>query len=106
MESVKESVQNVVSSVTGKAEEKNVSGSGEYDKPDDFPSQTQKGAAVGIQKNMKNEPVSVSQEGDFGMETYKAAGKLQGKTAIVTGGDSGLFVCLVSSSTIFGHNKK
>lgn len=90
MESVKESVQNVVSSVTGKAEEKkNTSGAGEFDKPDDFPSQTQKGAVVGIQKDMKNEPVSVNQEGDFGFEAYKAAGKLQGKTAIVTGGDSG-----------------
>jgi len=65
---------------------------GQYQQPDDFTNETQKGSAVGLQHEMHDstKPVSTQQEGDYGFETYKAAGKLAGKKAIVTGGDSGI----------------
>ena len=46
-----------------------------------FPEQEQE--PVGLESEMKPEP-------DYGEETYRGSGKLQGKAAVITGGDSGI----------------
>jgi len=56
---------------------------------------TQKGKdpahyGVGIEKGMKPLPEYIKQEGEDGLHHYKAANKLEGKKAIITGGDSGI----------------
>jgi len=61
-----------------------------FPKPDAFPSQTQRGAVVGIESKMEPKPEFIKQEVDGGFADYKAANKLVGKKAIVTGGDSGI----------------
>lgn len=48
---------------------------------DEFPEQYQE--APGLQKNMKPVP-------DCGEKSYKGSGKLTGRKALVTGGDSGM----------------
>lgn len=60
--------------------------------PNAYPvhSQRDEGKAVGIQAEMGKDPVTLKQEGKDGYELYKAAQKLEGKKAIVTGGDSGI----------------
>eukprot|EP01119_Soliformovum_irregulare_P010333 TRINITY_DN2539_c0_g2_i1.p1 TRINITY_DN2539_c0_g2~~TRINITY_DN2539_c0_g2_i1.p1 ORF type:complete len:318 (-),score=95.49 TRINITY_DN2539_c0_g2_i1:1068-2021(-) len=58
-----------------------------------LPPQTQKGKRVGIEAEMKPAPHFAEMETDAnseGLEPYKAAGKLVGKKAIITGGDSGI----------------
>jgi len=66
--------------------------SGEYPKPKDFQGKekSQKGAVVGIESQMTVKPHFEEMEGATGFEAYKAAGKLQGKKALITGGDSGI----------------
>ncbi|KAI8379758.1 short-chain dehydrogenase family protein [Radiomyces spectabilis] len=55
----------------------------------DFPGQTQN--QPGLQHEMNPHPINYDMVGDEGkLEPYKAAGKLKGKKAIVTGGDSGI----------------
>lgn len=68
------------------------SNSGTLPEPNAFPvhSQRDEGKAVGIQDEMGKDPITLKQEGQDGYELYKAAGKLVGKRAIVTGGDSGI----------------
>jgi len=61
-----------------------------FPKPEEFPSQTQKGAVVGIETKMEPKPVFVQQEVDQGFADYKASNKLINKKAIITGGDSGI----------------
>lgn len=46
-----------------------------------FPEQQQE--PVGLESEMEPQP-------DYGEESYRGSGKLQGKTAIITGGDSGI----------------
>src|ERR671923_1472318 len=46
-----------------------------------FPEQQQE--PVGLEAEMRPRP-------DYGEETYRGSGKLQGKAAIITGGDSGI----------------
>jgi hypothetical protein len=68
------------------------SNAGDMPKPSAYPvhSQRDEGKAVGIQAEMGKEPITLKQEGSDGYELYKAANKLAGKKAIVTGGDSGI----------------
>jgi len=68
------------------------SSAGSYQKPSEFSTKSQKGQVVGLQHEMADQPESTGMESgsDDGYSTYKAAGKLEGKTAIVTGGDSGI----------------
>jgi len=61
-----------------------------FPKPEEFPSQTQKGAVVGIETKMEPKPVFVQQEVDQGFADYKASNKLINKKAIIIGGDSGI----------------
>lgn len=69
---------------------------GAYPQPDDFVKQTQlkdnKDPQPGLQNVMKPLPVTSELESSNSekLEPYKAAGKLQGKVAIITGGDSGI----------------
>ncbi|WVW78837.1 hypothetical protein I302_100800 [Kwoniella bestiolae CBS 10118] len=64
---------------------------GEFDKPGDFPIESQVDRAVGIQDDMTKKPAPATvQEGDDDFTQYKAAKKLLGKKTIVTGGDSGI----------------
>ncbi|KAI9018240.1 oxidoreductase [Hyaloraphidium curvatum] len=53
---------------------------------------TQKDKHTGIQSEMETQPLSDKLEapGGKGLEDYKAAGKLQGRRAVITGGDSGI----------------
>lgn len=75
--------------ISGQTETGSTAGS--YDQPSDFSTTTQRGRGVGIQADMENQPESTGQESsEEGYSTYKPAGKLEGKTAIVTGGDSGI----------------
>jgi len=61
-----------------------------YPKPEEIPTTSQKGSVVGIESKMELKPEFVKQETDDGFQDYKPAGKLQGKRAIITGGDSGI----------------
>lgn len=64
---------------------------GAFAQPEDYSSESQKGQVVGIQDKMTGKPAPATmQEGDGDFSWYKAAGKLQGKKTIVTGGDSGI----------------
>lgn len=69
---------------------KQVVGSGsQFEQGHQIPIQHQSG--TGSQADMKEQPTSdkiPTQDG--GYQTYKAAGKLQGKKALITGGDSGI----------------
>lgn len=51
-----------------------------YPRPD-FPEQTQE--HPGLHSEMEPEP-------DYGYDTYRGHGRLEGKAALVTGGDSGI----------------
>eukprot|EP01117_Protostelium_nocturnum_P009637 TRINITY_DN3444_c0_g2_i1.p1 TRINITY_DN3444_c0_g2~~TRINITY_DN3444_c0_g2_i1.p1 ORF type:complete len:316 (+),score=119.61 TRINITY_DN3444_c0_g2_i1:108-1055(+) len=59
-----------------------------FAKPKDYPSQSQLGKVVGIESEMNPLPEFIHQEDGYG--EYKAANKLNGKKAIITGGDSGI----------------
>jgi NAD(P)-dependent dehydrogenase (short-subunit alcohol dehydrogenase family) len=62
-----------------------------HPKPSQYPPQTsQKGRVVGIESEMEPKPNFIQAESDNGFETYRAAGKLIGKKALITGGDSGI----------------
>lgn len=61
-----------------------------FPKPEAYPAQTQKGKVVGIEAEMTPKPEFVNMESDNGYELYKPAAKLEGKKALVTGGDSGI----------------
>ena len=54
----------------------------QYPQPN-FPEQTQMDQHPGLESEMSPEP-------DYGYETYEGTGKLEGKAAIITGGDSGI----------------
>jgi hypothetical protein len=57
----------------------------------EIPAQTQVPEQPGLEFKMKPKPfVSKLQYGNY-LEEYKAAGKLNGKSALITGGDSGRF---------------
>ena len=73
-----------------------------YPQPGQIPRQTQVGRhdQPGLQHEMTPRPVDTELEApDQGLVDYKAAGKLVGKVAIVTGGDSGMdmagFLCAI-----------
>lgn len=55
----------------------------------DFPDQ-QQSSQPGIQEDMDTKPESEGLESENGLETYKASGKLEGKIAVISGGDSGI----------------
>jgi len=61
-----------------------------FPKPEEFPSQTQKGAVVGLEYKMSPKPEFEKQESDEGFSLYKASNKLANKKALITGGDSGI----------------
>jgi len=62
-----------------------------HPKPGDFSEPTQHGKTVGIESDMKLKPNFTEHEGENGQfELYKAANKLAGKKALITGGDSGI----------------
>jgi NAD(P)-dependent dehydrogenase (short-subunit alcohol dehydrogenase family) len=54
----------------------------QYPQPE-YPEQTQMDQHPGLEQDMAPEP-------DYGVETYKGSGKLEGKKAVITGGDSGI----------------
>jgi len=83
METIKEAVKSVTDAVQAAT-------APGFPKPHEFPSQTQKGAVVGLESKMEPKPVYLNQEVEGGFEAYKAAGKLLGKRAVITGGDSGI----------------
>ncbi|BFZ59010.1 hypothetical protein YB2330_000009 [Saitoella coloradoensis] len=83
-----ETVKDIASSLTGQATASTEKG--EFSKPSEFPTETQRGRGVGLQSDMKKQPASNLQEAEDGFTHYKAADKLAGKTALVTGGDSGI----------------
>jgi len=85
MQAAKDAVNAVVDTVRGEVSANKEDG---FAKPNDYPSQTQKGKVVGIEAEMNPKPEFIHMEDNY--ETYKAAGKLIGKKAIVTGGDSGI----------------
>ncbi|KAJ9122492.1 hypothetical protein QFC22_001920 [Naganishia vaughanmartiniae] len=92
MESIKQTAQQVVDSISAETNPNAPSNSGDMPKPSAYPvhSQRDEGKTVGIQAEMGKEPITLKQEGSDGYELYKAANKLVGKKAIVTGGDSGI----------------
>ncbi len=53
-----------------------------YPQPE-FPEQDQRDQHPGLESEMQPRP-------DYGYETYKGFGRLQGKKAVITGGDSGI----------------
>ena len=65
-----------------------------YPQPDQYKAQTQlkegTDSQPGLQAEMTPEPITALMEGETKLEPYRAAGKLQGKVAIITGGDSGI----------------
>ncbi|KAJ3057568.1 hypothetical protein HK097_000034 [Rhizophlyctis rosea] len=64
---------------------------GQYAKPGDIPAQTQiHDAQPGLEHEMTPAPNATQLEGPNGLEEYKGSGKLTGKAALVTGGDSGI----------------
>ena len=54
----------------------------QYPQPQ-YPEQDQRDRHPGLEKEMQPKP-------DYGEETYRGSGKLEGKKAIITGGDSGI----------------
>src|SRR5215210_7237093 len=54
----------------------------QYPQPE-YPEQTQMDQHPGLEQEMRPEP-------DYGVETYRGSGKLEGKKAVITGGDSGI----------------
>lgn len=64
------------------------SSSGSFPKPDDFSAKSQRdqGRSIGIEADMPTKPIVSKQEGEDEFVNYKAAGKLLGKKALVTGG--------------------
>ena len=54
----------------------------QYPQPE-YPEQDQRDQHPGLEQEMQPEP-------DYGYETYRGTGRLEGKTAIITGGDSGI----------------
>jgi NAD(P)-dependent dehydrogenase (short-subunit alcohol dehydrogenase family) len=54
----------------------------QYPQPE-FPEQDQRDQHPGLEQEMQPEP-------DYGYETYRGTGRLEGKAAIITGGDSGI----------------
>jgi NAD(P)-dependent dehydrogenase (short-subunit alcohol dehydrogenase family) len=54
----------------------------QYPQPE-YPEQTQMDQHPGLEQDMAPEP-------DYGVETYRGSGRLEGKKAIITGGDSGI----------------
>lgn len=54
----------------------------QYPQPD-FPEQDQREQHPGIESEMAPKP-------DYGYETYRGFGRLEGKKAVITGGDSGI----------------
>jgi hypothetical protein len=49
----------------------------------EFPEQDQRDQHPGLEGRMEPRP-------DYGEETYRGCGKLEGKAAVITGGDSGI----------------
>eukprot|EP01119_Soliformovum_irregulare_P010335 TRINITY_DN2539_c0_g3_i1.p1 TRINITY_DN2539_c0_g3~~TRINITY_DN2539_c0_g3_i1.p1 ORF type:complete len:325 (-),score=100.95 TRINITY_DN2539_c0_g3_i1:20-994(-) len=90
MEQIKEKVADAVTSVAAVIADK-VNPSQGF--PTIIPPQTQKGQRVGIESKMTPLPDFIhleTGETSDGLELYKPAGKLLGKKAIITGGDSGI----------------
>jgi len=85
MEAVTNVVNNVVDAVKGERSSMTSDG---FAKPKDFASQSQWGKVVGIEDKMNPLPEFIHMEDNY--ELYKPAGKLEGKVAIITGGDSGI----------------
>ena len=54
----------------------------QYPQPE-YPEQTQMDQHPGLEQDMAPEP-------DYGVETYRGSGRLEGKKTIITGGDSGI----------------
>src|ERR671917_417933 len=54
----------------------------QYPQPE-YPEQDQRDQHPGLEQEMQPEP-------DYGYETYRGTGRLEGKAAIITGGDSGI----------------
>src|SRR5215213_9045003 len=54
----------------------------QYPQPE-YPEQTQMDQHPGLEQDMAPEP-------DYGVETYRGSGRLEGKKAVITGGDSGI----------------
>src|SRR5829696_9800239 len=54
----------------------------QYPQPE-YPEQSQMDQHPGLEQEMVPEP-------DYGVDTYKGSGKLEGKKAVITGGDSGI----------------
>ncbi|KAJ3268299.1 hypothetical protein HK104_005414, partial [Borealophlyctis nickersoniae] len=67
-------------------------GTSPYPQPGQIPKQTQINKdQPGLEKEMTPKPIYAELEGaGVTLETYKAAGKLEGKKAVITGGDSGI----------------
>ena len=55
---------------------------GQYPQPE-YPEQDQRDQHPGLESEMQPKP-------DYGYETYRGSGRLEGKAAIITGGDSGI----------------
>src|SRR3712207_575701 len=49
----------------------------------EYPEQDQRDQHPGLEQEMQPEP-------DYGYQTYRGTGRLEGKTAVITGGDSGI----------------
>jgi len=84
METAKTLLNTALETVTG---EHNAIQPDGFAKPKDIPAQSQKGAVVGLESKMT--PLPEFERYETG-EIYKAANKLQGKKALITGGDSGI----------------
>ena len=69
-----------------------------YPQPGQIPAQTQiHDAQPGLEHQMTPGPNATQLEGPNGLEEYKGSGKLAGKAAIVTGGDSGASLLLITN---------
>ncbi|KAK4685083.1 hypothetical protein P7C73_g5077, partial [Tremellales sp. Uapishka_1] len=86
-----EAVKNIVEKATGQESGGPTASAGSFAKPNDYPIESQKGQAVGIQADMEKKPEGATvQEGQDSFDHYKPAGKMVDKKTIVTGGDSGI----------------
>ncbi|CDZ96598.1 Reductases with broad range of substrate specificities [Phaffia rhodozyma] len=89
MSSVLESAKEAIVGATGSQEAKQSTGA--FPGPEAYGAETQKGRVAGIQRDMEHvTPEHTRLEGANGLVDYVPAGKLVGKKAIVTGGDSGI----------------